>query len=67
MLSGAIVVPIMGRMYDLWGPARALRAIAVLPVAVAIIFALIWRKDRAMGGYRAERLAPPTPLRVTRS
>jgi fucose permease len=67
MLSGAIVVPVMGRMYDLWGPARALRSMAVLPMAVAVIFALIWRRDRARGGYRAEQLAPPTPLRVSRN
>jgi fucose permease len=62
MLSGAIVVPVMGRMYDVWGPTRALRSMALLPLAVAVVFALMWRRDRAQGGYRPEQLAPPSPL-----
>ena len=65
MLSGAIVVPLMGRMYDVWGPARALRSMALIPLAVAVVFALMWWRDRAQGGYRAEQLAPPSPLGVT--
>jgi fucose permease len=57
MLSDAFVVPLMGRMYDMWGPARALRSMAVLPVIVAVVFALIALRDQAQGGYRATRLA----------
>jgi len=57
MLSDAFVVPLMGRMYDVWGPARALRSMAVLPVIVALVFALIALRDRAHGGYRARELA----------
>jgi MFS family permease len=60
MLSDAFVVPLMGRMYDMWGPYRALRSMAVLPVIVAIVFALIALRDRAHGGYRATQLEPHT-------
>jgi len=38
---------------------------AFLPVAVAVVFALIWWRDHTQGGYRAEHLARPIPLRVT--
>jgi fucose permease len=57
MLSDAFVVPLMGRMYDVWGPARTLRSMAVLPVTVAVVFALIWLRDRAGGGYRTTQLS----------
>jgi hypothetical protein len=57
MLSDAFVVPLMGRMYDVWGPNRALRSMAVLPVIVAAVFALIALSDRASGGYRTVQLS----------
>jgi MFS family permease len=57
MLSDAFVVPLMGRMYDVWGPNRALRSMAVLPVIVAVVFALIALRDRANGGYRTVQLS----------
>src|ERR1022692_3428276 len=57
MLSDAFVVPLMGRMYDVWGPNRALRSMAVLPVIVAAVFALIALRDRANGGYRTVQLS----------
>ena len=53
MLSDAFVVPMMGRMYDLWGPSPALRSMAVVPLVVAVIFGLIVLWDRRHGGYRA--------------
>jgi hypothetical protein len=37
-----------------------LRSMAVLPVIVAIVFALIALRDRAHGGYRATQLEPHT-------
>jgi MFS family permease len=58
MLSDAFVVPLMGRMYDVWGPYRALRSMAILPVIVAAVFALIALRDHAHGGYRATQLEP---------
>lgn len=56
MLSDAFVVPIMGRMYDKWGPARAMRSTAILPLIVVVVFALIAWWDRNHGGYRPVRL-----------
>ena len=56
MLSDALIVPVMGRIYDSRGPAPALRIIAVLPCVVTVVFALIWLYDRAHGGYRVVRL-----------
>jgi MFS family permease len=62
MLSGAIAVPLMGRIYDVWGPARALRSVAVLPMIVSVVFALIWLRYRTHGGYRVKKLAAPASL-----
>lgn len=57
MLSDAFVVPMMGRMYDAWGPAPALRSMAVFPVVVAVVFGLMVLRDRSRGGYRVTELA----------
>jgi MFS family permease len=57
MLSDAFVVPLMGRIYDLWGPASALRSMAVVPLIVAVVFGLIVLRDRAHGGYRVTSLS----------
>ncbi len=57
MLSDAFIVPLMGRMYDAWGPGPSLRSMAILPCIVTVIFAGIWWHDRARGGYRVVRLA----------
>ncbi len=62
MLSDAFVVPLIGRMYDVWGAQAALRTVAILPCIVTFIFAGIWMRDRARGGYQPVRLhrdAPP--------
>jgi predicted MFS family arabinose efflux permease len=61
MLSDAFVVPMMGRMYDVWGPGRALRSMAVFPLVAALVFALIWLRDRTHGGYRRTQLALVAP------
>lgn len=60
MLSDAFVVPMMGRMYDAWGPAPALRSMAVFPLAVAVVFGLIALRDRSRGGYRITKLSAAT-------
>ena len=65
MLSDAFVVPLMGRMYDLWGPGRTLTTIAILPALVSVIFAAIWLHDRAHGGYRVIHLQDRTDGGVT--
>jgi fucose permease len=61
MLSDAFVVPLIGHWYDVWGPAAALRAVALLPCAVAIVFAAVWWTDRRKGGYMVVKLTPATP------
>lgn len=66
MLSDAFVVPVMGRMYDVWGPAPALRSMAVLPLLVAVVFGLIALRDRALGGYRVTRLAAAATSEILR-
>jgi hypothetical protein len=59
MLSDAFVVPLIGHWYDVWGPSASLRAVALLPCAVAIVFAAVWWTDRRHGGYKIVKLASP--------
>lgn len=61
MLSDAFIVPLIGRMYDVWGAQAALRTVAILPCIVTFIFAGIWMRDRARGGYRPVRLSRDAP------
>jgi hypothetical protein len=56
MLSDALVVPIIGRIYDSGGPGAALRMAAILPLVVTVVFAGIWLYDYAHGGYRIVKL-----------
>lgn len=62
MLSSAFAVPMMGRIYDRWGPAKALSSTAIIPIVPAIILALIWLRDQSRGGYRRTQLSDPVPL-----
>lgn len=55
-LSVAIVLPIMGGIYDTAGPATALRATVILPLVLLLTFGAIWFYDRARGGYKVETL-----------
>jgi predicted MFS family arabinose efflux permease len=48
-LSAAIFTWILGGLYDRLGPRMALRYMAVLPVALVVIFAAIWLYDRKRG------------------
>ena len=59
MLSDAFVVPLIGHWYDLWGPATALRSVALLPCAVAAVFAAVWWTDRRHGGYKIVDIRSP--------
>jgi fucose permease len=56
-LSVALVLPLMGRIYDHHGPEVALKSVVALPLVLILIFALIWWNDRTRGGYRVVRLA----------
>ena len=52
----AIVLPLMGKIYDAQGPRMAFRYISILPVILLLVFGAIWLHDRARGGYRVVSL-----------
>jgi len=56
-LSVALVLPLMGRIYDQHGPEVALKSVVVLPLVLIVIFTLIWLNDKARGGYKVISLA----------
>ncbi len=46
MLSNSFAVPLIGRVYDESGPAAALRTVTILPIAVCVVFAVVWMKEQ---------------------
>lgn len=54
--STALAGPIMGWINDTYGAAKVLPMWACLPVALAVIFALVYEADNAGGDRRAEQL-----------
>lgn len=52
-LSVALILPIMGKIYDTSGPSLALREVAILPVVLIVVFSLIAFADS--GERHAER------------
>jgi fucose permease len=56
-LSVALVLPLMGRIYDEHGPDVALKSVVVLPLFLIVIFTLIWLNDKTRGGYKVISLA----------
>lgn len=60
MMCIAVVLPIMGAAFDKSGAGAALRTVAVLPVILTAIFALLFLFHRAKGGYRAVKLEGTT-------
>ncbi len=56
MLSSAFVLPFMGKKFDLKGAGAALQSVAVIPVILAAVFALLFLAFKARGGYKAIRL-----------
>jgi fucose permease len=57
MLSVGLVLPVMGARMDQYGPGAALQMVAVLGAILTVIFTGLWLRFRALGGYRAERIA----------
>lgn len=60
-ISVALVMPVLGGVYDASGPSVALRTMTLLPLILILIFGAIWFRDRARGGYKAEKLIGDTP------
>lgn len=56
MASAGLAQPLMGKLYDVYGPDGALRYVAVLPAILIVIFGLVFLRDRAKGGYKAIKL-----------
>jgi len=48
--------PATGKLYETYGPEGALRNLVVLPIALVLIFGLVWLSDRARGGYKVQKL-----------
>lgn len=46
-LSVALVLPLMGRIYDVHGPELALRYVAALPAFLTILFTAMWVMERS--------------------
>ena len=55
-IATAISGPVMGRINDSYGAPSVLPTWAILPAALTVIFAFLYGRDRAQGGYRIERL-----------
>jgi MFS family permease len=51
-LAAAFILPMMGRWYDLWGPASAFQLVAILPAVLTLAFTILFLRYRAMGGYK---------------
>lgn len=64
-LSVALILPVMGKIYDQnvaemgeqLGAAQTLRSVTVLPILLIFIFSAIFLRDRAAGGYKAVKLS----------
>jgi fucose permease len=57
MLSVGLVLPVMGARMDQYGPGAALQMVAVLGAILTFVFAGVWLRFRARGGYRAVRIS----------
>ena len=58
MLSVSIALPLMGRVFDRFGPGAALQYVAILPAILTVVFGALYLYYRARGGYRPVELAP---------
>ena len=56
MASAGFSQPAMGKLYETYGPEGALRYVVVLPIALVVMFGLVYLSDRARGGYKVEKL-----------
>ena len=59
--SAGLAQPLMGFFYDTYGPARALRYVAVLPGLLVLVFGGLFMRDLAKGGYKVVKLGGQEP------
>ena len=52
VFSSGTVVPIMGRLYDRFGPAATFKYVASLPVVLIVLFGLFFAHFQRKGGYK---------------
>ncbi len=52
VFSSGTVVPIMGKLYDRFGPAATFKYVSALPVALVVLFGMFFLHFRRKGGYR---------------
>jgi hypothetical protein len=57
MLSVGLVLPVMGAQMDQYGAGAALQMVAGLGAILTLVFAGVWLRFRAHGGYRAVRIS----------
>ncbi len=55
-LSVAFILPLMGKVYDNYGPAMSFRVVALLPLVLVIIFSTLHLYFQSKGGYRPVKL-----------
>ena len=61
-LATALILPLMGGWYDQYGAASAFRSVAVMPIALTLIFGVLAFYYRRTGGYRVVQLDVPTEI-----
>ena len=61
-LAAALILPLMGGWYDQYGAATAFRFVAVMPIALTLIFGALALYYRHSGGYRVVQLDVPSEI-----
>jgi hypothetical protein len=61
MFSIALVLPVMGAQFDRLGAGAALKAVAVLPAILFVVFGALHLGFKAKGGYKAVKLEGGAP------
>lgn len=59
-LSVALILPVIGKIYDVDGPRIALRYVTILPVVLIAIFTMMWLSS----GYKDDRRATAIPAKA---
>lgn len=57
MAASAVAQPVMGKLYETYGAGGALQKVILLPAILVVIFAIIYLRDKAAGGYKVVNLS----------